>query len=143
MARQNRSHIPEGGLPDTAGPAPRHLSKQEFGRRLYNAMINKGWNQSELSRQSGLQRDSISVYIRGKSLPGPTNLQKLADCLGMKPIELLPNVVESAIDSDNPSFEFKASPNAPTKGWLRINRLVRFSTAIAVGKLIEDDDAKE
>lgn len=143
MARSNRSHIPEEGLSANADLAPRHLSKQEFGRRLYNAMMRKGWNQSELSRRSGVPRDSISIYIRGKSLPGPASLQKLADALGLEPLDLLPNIVESAIDSDDPSFEFKASPSSPTKGWLRVNRLVKFSTTIAVGDLLEKDDVQE
>ena len=64
---------------------PRHLSKQEFGKRLYKLMLERGWHQSELARQSGLPRDSISVYVRGKSLPTPTSLQALARAFGVQP----------------------------------------------------------
>jgi transcriptional regulator with XRE-family HTH domain len=130
-------------LPDNLGATPRHLTKQEFGRRLFNAMINKGWNQSQLSRQSGVARDLVSIYIRGKSLPHPANLQKLADALGVEVAELLPNVVEEAIDKDPSSFEFKSSTSAPGVGWLRINRMVKLTTAMAVGELIAKDDTAE
>ena len=43
------------------------LQKQEFGRRVYALMMEKPWTQSELARASGLGRDSISQYVRGKA----------------------------------------------------------------------------
>lgn len=142
MARRIRTHI----LTDAASDvklAPKHLTKQEFGKRLYNLMLRKGWHQSELSRQSGLPRDSISVYVRGKSLPTPASLILLSDALGVKPEELLPNHTESAIDADNPAMEMKVSPNAPNVAWLRINRLVSIRTALKIMQMVEDDDASD
>lgn len=119
--------------------APRHLTKQEFGKRVYQLMLSRGWSQSELGRQSGLPRDSISVYIRGKSLPTPQSLEALARAFNVDPSEILPNHIESAIDEDTPSLEMKVSPNAPNQAWLRVNRLVSIKTAVKVVELLEAD----
>ncbi len=122
--------------------APKHMTKQEFGKRLYKLMLSKGWTQSELARRAGnMPRDSVSVYIRGKSLPTPLNLQKLAKALGVKEEELLPNHIEGVIDSDHPAFEMRQSPNTPGVCWLRVNRLVSMKTALAVADLLTNDDA--
>jgi transcriptional regulator with XRE-family HTH domain len=104
-------------------------------------MLTKGWTQSELARQSGLPRDSISVYVRGKSLPTPSSLKTLAEALDVSPEELLPNHVEGAIDADTPSLEMRVSPNAPGVAWLRINRLVTTRVAVRIMDLLETDDA--
>ena len=133
MARKSRYHIDE--LPD-GEYAPRHLTKQQFGRRVYQEMLRNGWNQSELARQAGLPRDSISTYVRGQVLPSPISLQKLADALGVKPADLLPNAVEHAIDEDEPYMEMKVSTSAPSMAWLRVNRLVSVSPAAQIINLL-------
>lgn len=136
MTRKARSHLTDGADRDYA---PRHLTKQEFGRRLYKRMVEKGWKQSELARAAGLPRDSISTYIRGRVLPTDHSLRKLASALGCEPIDLLPNHVESAIDEDMPAVEMRVSPGAPDKAWLRVNQLVSFETAADVIALIRKD----
>jgi len=142
MARSNRTHVGPDSLTGTT-LAPKHLTKQEFGKRLYDLMLSRGWNQSELARQADLPRDSVSVYIRGKSLPTPQSLLRLSKALGLAPEELLPNSVESAIDADFPAFEMKISPNAPQMAWVRINRAVPTPIALKIAGLIgeADDDA--
>lgn len=140
MPRKVRTHAPGDATPDVR-LAPRHLTKQEFGKRLYNLMLRRGWHQSELARQSGLPRDSISVYVRGKSMPTPTSVQALARALDVAPEELLPNHIEGAIDEDTPAFEMKVSPNAPMVAWVRLNRLVSVRTALKIAELLEADDA--
>lgn len=75
MTRTTRFHVdsmPESSL------TPKHLTKQEFGRRLYKFMMSRAWNQSELARQANLPRDIISTYIRGIALPTPKSLEALA-----------------------------------------------------------------
>ena len=142
MARKTRIHLPADSASDPK-LAPKHLTKQEFGKRLYNLMLRKGWHQSELARQSGLPRDSISVYIRGKSLPTPVSLKQLADALDITPEELLPNHAESAIDEDMPSIEFKVSPNMPDRAWLRVNRLVSVRAGLEVMTILENDNVAD
>lgn len=136
MTQKTRFHIDE--LP-SGGSAPKHLTKQEFGRVIYKLMMARGWNQSELARQADLPRDSVSTYVRGVSFPTPKSLQKLAKAFGMTPADLLPNSIEAAIDEDTPSLEMKTSTSAPGAAWLRVNRLVSLSTAVKIIELVEAD----
>lgn len=136
MPRNSRFHI--DSMPETS-LAPKHLTKQEFGRRLYQLMLARGWNQSELARQADLPRDSVSTYIRGRTLPTPKSLQAMADALGVTPADILPNSIESAVDEDMPSIEMRVSTSAPSMAWLRINRLVSLSTAAKVIEMIEGE----
>lgn len=138
MAPKVRSHLP-ADAPTPATLIPKHLTKQEFGKRLYKLMLAKGWHQSELARQADVARDAVSTYIRGKSLPTPVNLQALANALDVAPDELLPNITEAAIDEDDPSFEIKTSTSAQGKAWIRVNRLVTVATALKIGELLEND----
>jgi transcriptional regulator with XRE-family HTH domain len=104
-------------------------------------MLSKGWHQSELARQSGLNRDAVSTYVRGRTLPTPASLDALARALGVSSVELLPNHVESAMDEDTPALEIKVSTNAPNFAWLRVNRLVSMTTAVKIAELLQVDDA--
>jgi len=136
MPRNSRFHI--DSMPETS-LAPKHLTKQEFGRRLYQLMLARGWNQSELARKADLPRDSVSTYIRGRTLPTPKSLQAMADALGVTPADILPNSIESAVDEDMPSIEMRVSTSAPSMAWLRVNRLVSLSTAAKVIEMIEGE----
>jgi transcriptional regulator with XRE-family HTH domain len=102
-------------------------------------MLSKGWNQSELARQADIPRDSVSTYVRGISLPTPTNLAKVAEALGVDADSLLPNYIEGAIDADYPSLEMKVSPNRPDEAWLRVDRRVTMATAVKVIELLNND----
>lgn len=144
MAKQNRTHITDASSGTRIDLAPKHLTKHAFAKRLYGLMVSKGWNQSELARQAGLPRDSISTYIRAKVMPTAQSVRGLAKALGVTPEELMPNHVESAIEEDTPSLEMRVSVNAPGKAWLRVNRLVPLSTAAKVIALIDAaDDASD
>jgi transcriptional regulator with XRE-family HTH domain len=139
MPRKVRSHIALKADPPVS-LTPKHLSRQEFARRLYRLMIGKGWHQSELARRAGVPRDAISTYVRGTAMPTPTNLEKIAKALGVTAEELLPNIIESAIDEDNPSIDLKVSPGAPNTAWLRVNRLVSLTTGAKIIELLEEDN---
>jgi len=142
MARKVRPHL-GGSETQIASLAPRSLTKQEFGRRVYNLMLGKGWTQAELARRAGLERNHISTYVTGRSFPTPANLEKLANALGVSTTALLPNIAEAAIEADIPELDIKVSPGAPDKAWLRINRLVTLSTAVKIAELLENDDAAD
>ena len=71
----------------------KNITRQEFAARLNAAREAKGWSQSDLGRRSGIERDSVSCYCRGRSFPRPDNLDKLALALGCKPSDLCPNAV--------------------------------------------------
>ncbi len=122
--------------------ARKHLTKQEFGRRLYRAILEKGWTQSELARQAGILRDSVSTYIRGRNMPDAVNLKKIAKALGMKEADLLPNYDEAAIEAQiNPPFEVRASAEDPTRMWVKLNRELPLATVTKLMQLLEGEDA--
>lgn len=141
VARKHRTHLPMAGDSQASALAPKHLTKQEFARRLYNLMIGAGFkNQSDLARAADMERDKVSVYIRGKSLPTPANVTKLAKVFGIKDEELLPNYQHAAIDEDMPAFEMKVSTSDTSMALLRVNRIVRTSTAVKIAELLQADD---
>lgn len=143
MAKNIKTHLPPNKSAAKSPLIPRHLAKDEFGRRLYKLMIERGWRQADLARHAGLPRNAISVYLRGASLPNPDSLKALAKAFNMEPDVLLPNYTESAIERDNPELEFRVSPADPKKAWLRVNRLVHTSTAVKIMALLEDDNANQ
>ncbi|CAB4121000.1 HipB Predicted transcriptional regulators [uncultured Caudovirales phage] len=140
MVRKSRQSMPPGGEFDTS-LIPKALTKQEFGRRLQALILEKNWNQSDAARATGLGRDSISTYVNGKTFPTPRALKTLADALGVKTEELLPNAMMQAMDDEHPAIELKQATGHPGKAWLRINRAMSFSTAAKIIELINQEDA--
>jgi transcriptional regulator with XRE-family HTH domain len=59
------------------------FSSETFSRALNRAMEEKGWNQKDLARHSGLSQPSISRYINGSTEPKLSDLGLLAQCLGI------------------------------------------------------------
>lgn len=58
---------------------------------------SKGWNRSELARQSGLHRSQITLFESGRMVPYPSQLEKIAKALEADPrVDLL-------ADADTPS----------------------------------------
>ncbi len=139
MAKSSRTHL-DGVENELGDLAPHHMTKEQFGRRLYKLMIAKGWRQSELARQAGLGRDAISTYVTGRSFPTPINAKKLADALGVTVEELLPNVTENAIAQNRPDFEMKTSAGDPSRAWIKLDRAVSLTTAVKIAELISKDD---
>lgn len=98
-------------------------------------MTAKGWNQSELGRQAGIERASISEYMRGAAFPSEAKLEKLASVLGTTVHEIVP---EPPPDDGAPAtLELKVY--AGDKARLRVDRLVSLSTGAKIIELIERD----
>ncbi len=57
--------------------------------RLRVLILEKGWNQSELARRSGMRPSNVSNYLRGTNVPNPRQLAKLAEALGTTPGDIL------------------------------------------------------
>ena len=109
-------------------------------------MLEKGWNQSVLARRAKkftkgkMGRSNISVYIRGKSLPSPTNLYAVARALDVTTEELLPDIIEEAeAISEGKPFEMSSVPGMPGKVNLRINEIVSFDRAIKIVQMLKQD----
>ncbi len=82
--------------------------KAAFARRLLEIRRERGWNQSDMHRASGLKRQQISTYMRAKALPNDASLTKLAQALGMRPEDLLP---ERAMAAAGPVISMNVSPD--------------------------------
>lgn len=143
MAQKSRHAMPPSIEPVTTQLTPKALTKQEFGRRLHQRLLEKSWNQSDLARASGLGRDSISTYVNGKTFPTPLALKKLAQALMCEPEDLLPNAMMHAMDDEHPAVELKQASGHPGKAWLRVNRSLSFGTAAKIIALIDDEDKQE
>jgi transcriptional regulator with XRE-family HTH domain len=143
MTRKVHYATPPAEDADLVG-APEEVTKQEFGKRVYRLMLEKGWKQSELARRAGLGRDSISTYIRGLVFPDPVNLEKLAKALGVGPGDLLPGGgVERAMERDDPALELKAARGEPGKMWVRVNQALPAEIAVQVVSLIASANANK
>ena len=91
-----------------------------------------GITQSELARMSGLGRDSVSQYIRGKAVPTPVNLAKLAKALKMEISELYPHYESNAVQSEALSFAIRAVPGDPDNVWLQMDKKVTADQAMRI-----------
>lgn len=118
----------------------RTVTKQEFAKRLYQAMLNKGWTQSQVARYAGLNRDAISTYVRAKSLPSPDNLLKLATTLDVKPEELFPNYLSQADDAQLTKIEVREIHGESESMFLKVNMKVPKKVALKVLTLLQDID---
>lgn len=125
--------------------ATREMLATEFARRLQHIMVQKGWNQSELARRATEQmtsgeigRDVISVYIRGKSVPGPERLSALAKALGVERSELMPSVGITAASRVDPPVDVRDIGEG--KVWLRINQAVDWPSALKILEILKGND---
>ena len=115
----------------------RILTSQEFGRRLYNFMMLYRLSQSDLARASGLGRDSFSQYVRGRSVPSPLNLTKLAEALNVEVDVLFPNYDAQANASEQPTLEIKSIESDAENFWLRVNMKVPAAKALEVMNILK------
>ncbi len=126
--------------------APKDTVKIEFARRLQAAMVAKGWRQSELARRAEgylpggkkFGRDSISLYIRGKTLPGPVLLEALCKALDKTPEDLLPTRGMPHAGDANPPLDVKDLSDGNV--WLRINQAVPWGKALEIMRILKGDE---
>lgn len=131
----SRSEPAAAGTVDLSNRTKRNL---EFGKRIYKMVVDMGITQSDLARMSGLGRDSISQYIRGKSVPTPVNLNKLAKALNIEASELYPQYESNAFGTESLSQELRAVPGDPDHMWLRVDMKVPTAVALQVLNLVNN-----
>lgn len=138
MAKNTRRHLPP--TPHVDAQAPAEVSKQEFGRRLAQHLLDRGWNQSDLARAAGLGRDAISTYVRGRSFPEPRSLKAIADALSVDPVELLPNELSAAMRADAaPMLEIKQAAGHPDHVYIRVSRMVTLDQAAKIFEILRSE----
>lgn len=130
-------------LMDTSGGRTQYerLELERFARKLHDAMIAKGWSQSDLAAEIwgrtkdkrgydvAKGRDRISVYLQGKSVPDPKNLARIAKALDMKVEELAPDITASTVEKENPEIAMTMVAGHSDKVYLRVNKLVSLELA--------------
>ena len=117
----------------------RRIRRQEFGKRLMHFLVQKGWKQSDLSRKTGLGRDSISQYVNGKTVPSPQSLRKMSDALQTSPEELYPNYnMDAAAEEELPAFEFRAAAGEPDKMFVQMNIKIDKDKAVKLMQILNE-----
>lgn len=114
---------PGGAVPPKMGVA------LEFGRRFRKAMAEKGVKQIDVANGTGIGRDSISGYARGRNIPGSDKLKQVCDFLGVTPEKMVPHYgVDERTAELMPALEFK---QADQEGmvWVRVNQTVTLDQA--------------
>ena len=122
----------------TVDLSQRVIRKSEFGNRLRDLIFKKGWNQSDLARKAKMGRDSISTYIRGRSVPTPQNLERLSKALDISSEKLYPNYSANAAALEEPIMQIKQVNDDSGMMWLKISMKVESEKAIAVMKILYD-----
>lgn len=153
MSKRAR-HLP----PDTpfqmgrAPSAPDDIAKRQLSRQLVEVMMNKNLKQADIAAgvfgrdpKTGyaLGRDSVSQWVRGRSLPEPRNLQKLAEFLNVDRNELVPPSAFSLRAHEDPAVELRQVAGEPGMAWLRINRACSSIAAAQTLDILNKDDEKK
>lgn len=145
------SSNPTRRLPPAAGRTNvETLELQEFARRLHDARVAKGLSQSDLARaiwgeakdargySVARNRERISAYERGASLPEPANLRKIAEVLGVDHMDLAPTITASTIDREKPAMSMTMVEGHTDRVHLQVNTITTLEVASRVIALIAD-----
>lgn len=118
--------------------------KRQLARNLQRALAERGWSGAELARRAQMYtpkgsfgRDSVSKYLRERTLPNATHLSAMAQALGIEPDELLPNTMAVRLASRpaaEPSVSLETAKNGTAH--LRVNERVPIDVALEVVRLI-------
>lgn len=121
---------------------------ETFARRLHKLLAEKEMSQSDLARkvwgtktdprgyQVARNRDLVSSYLSGKSVPDGKNLRKIAKALGITDTELAPDLTATAMDQENPEIAMTAIAGHHDRVYLRVNKLVPLGIASQVIQLL-------
>lgn len=145
---------PTRRMPLTGGPSPiESLEMQQFGRRVHDLRVARGMSQSDLARaiwgttkdKNGYDvarnRDRISQYEMGRSIPEPQNLKALAEALGTSVEDLAPGVVMSTIDREAPAIQITAVAGHMDRVHVVLNKLVPLTVAAKIIAIVSEDEA--
>ncbi len=130
-----------------------------FAKRLVELLRDNSMNQADLARHLGVSRDATSTWCRGRSMPEPATLNKIAKKFNVSvDFFLLPSESKAELMQDPPPrFDPAAVANAPRSdkvvrmsveddGRARVTLDVKMplSEALAILKAVEDamDDTK-
>lgn len=106
-------------------------------------LAKKIWGTTEDTRgyQVARNRDLISNYEAGKSAPNRTNLERLAEVLGVSPEELAPDLMaeRTAGQTRNSPIQISLLPDDPTKAYLQVSTIVSAEAAYRIATMIAEE----
>lgn len=65
--------------------------REQFCRKVREALDAHGWTQSDFARELGLSRQIVSQYVNGRKCPGLGVVERMAHCLRVPPWNLVDN----------------------------------------------------
>lgn len=126
---------------------------EEFRHNLQQALIRKGWSQSDLARaiwgsytdeRTGYKlarnRDRIARYVRGVNFPDPLALSQIAKALETTPEDLAPERVGESLAERTPQVSIQQIPGYEDKVHLVIDALVPAKLAAKIYTLMVETD---
>jgi transcriptional regulator with XRE-family HTH domain len=94
-------------------------------------------NQSELARRIRVSKDAVSTYARGRSIPNPQTLARMASVFGCEPADLLP----ARYDTAGMASPLKMHMLQDGRVAIEVMATVSLETAMDIMKLLTDDAA--
>ena len=121
---------------------------QEFGRRLHQHMLRKGWRQSELARQAErflpkghkFGRHLVSSYVRGVHMPTQLMLEALAKALDVPVANLIPPDSDVSWVGKNDDG-LKLTLNGE-RAHVKFDMDVSSDTALKIAQLLKEDSKR-
>lgn len=127
----------------------------EFSRKLRELLEANGLTASDLARKiwgdskptpagfvSAKNRDRISKYLAGKTLPDASTLALLAGALNAKPRDLAPQVVGKRLEREHPEIRMTVIAGHHDRVHLTLNAVMDLSTALKITALMRTAQAQ-
>jgi transcriptional regulator with XRE-family HTH domain len=116
----------------------RDLARVELSRRLSSLLLDRDMNQSDLARASGVPREQISAYVRGRSFPTPLSLKRISVALGLDVTALLPETEALVHEDDVPSFQIVQLSGRPGIAMLKVFQAVTMDQALRIAAILAE-----
>jgi len=130
------------------------MKPESFGVRLHHELMKRGWSQSDFARalwpgetitdsrgySAPRGRDRVSSWLADKSMPSPPQLRRICEVLQWDIDEVSPGTNLSRTERATPAMSLEMLSGAPDRVLLKINKLVSLKTAVAIAKLIEEEE---
>lgn len=114
-----------------------------FGEKLKNARLSLNISQSELAQRTGISERSLYAYEQKGAIPRASNLQRLADALGVSAAYLLSeNEPHAEYDEDRAIFLNEVKSEYGSRGEKEAAEVLERTSALFAGGEL-DDAAKE
>jgi len=126
---------------------------QDFAVRLRTALEQMGWTPSDLARRiwgdapptpaghvSAKNRDRISKYLTGKTIPDAHTLRLLAEHLKVSEESLAPQVVSRRLDKEHPEVRLTAIAGHRDQVHMTLNTRMSLARAAQILALVSQPE---